>query len=105
VTIAQLVHPALGLARLQRWPLFQLPRHAGDLRRSSGATLWRAIAAGLGFALVGLMMVVAIGAIGVAPLPSQPPEGVPVGTHSVPNHRLAIYQDPAEAFGWAMPAP
>jgi hypothetical protein len=105
VTIAQLVHPTLGLARLPRRPLFQLRSRVGHLWRSCNVTLWRAIAAGLVFAVIGLSLVVAIGAAGVAPLPAQPPEGVPVGTHAVPHHHLQIDQDPAEAFGWAMPVP
>jgi hypothetical protein len=105
VTIAQLVHPALGLARLPRRALFRVPHRADDRRRSRNAMLWRAIGAGLALALIGLVMVVAIGATDVGSVVSAPPEGVPVGTHPTPAHRLEIYQDPAEAFGWAMPVP
>jgi hypothetical protein len=117
VTIAQLVHPALGLARLPGQLHFRIPHRAGDRPRSSNATLWRGIGVGLGFALIGLMMVVAIGAIDAAAVVAAPPEGVsvashpiqpeglPVGTHPVPARSLETFQDPAEAFGWAMPAP
>lgn len=68
--------------------------------------LWRAIGTGLGFALIGLaMMVLAIGAVGIVPATPGPHDGAPVAAHALPTHRLEIYQDPAEAFGGAMPVP
>lgn len=68
--------------------------------------LWRAISLGFGFALIGLtMMVLAIGAAGVAPVSPHPGSDAPVAAHATPAHRLEIYQDPAEAFGAALPAP
>ena len=68
--------------------------------------LWRAIGFGLGFALIGLtMMVLAIGAASIAPVSPHPTDDAPVAAHALPTHRLEIYQDPAEAFGAALPAP
>jgi hypothetical protein len=75
-------------------------------RWSCTATLWRAISFGVGFALIGLTMIVlAIGAAGIAPVVPHPEGDVPVAAHAGANHRLEIYQDRAEALGAALPVP
>jgi hypothetical protein len=68
--------------------------------------LWREIGIGLGFGLIGLaMMALAIGAAGVAPPAAHSDGAAPVVVHATANHRLEIYQDPAELLGAALPVP
>ena len=74
MTVAQLVHPVRSLT----WPQYGIPfrslRRALFGTRSCNAIMWREIATGLGFALVGLLMLaVALGAAGAAaPAPERP---------------------------------
>lgn len=101
MTVAQLVHPAYGLFRPARYQYLQIAS-----RWSCNATMWRAIGAGLGFALIGLfMMVLAIGAAGVAPLASAARADALASAEPIPKLRPMIYQEPAKSFTWAMPVP
>jgi|ERR1700721_2932607 hypothetical protein len=103
VSFAQFVHPARDLAwqsgRAWFRPTFRWS--------SCNATLWRAIGTGLGFALIGLvMMVLAIGAAGVASPASGSRDDAPVaGPRAVGSHHLEAYRNPAEALTEAMPVP
>ncbi len=106
MTVAQFAHPAYGLFRQARYSYLHTARRAAARRWSCSAMLWRAIGAGLGFALIGLvMMVLAIGAAGVAPLATAAWEDTPVLAQPIPNQRPAIYQEPARSLTWAMPVP
>ncbi len=106
MAVAQLVHPACGRGRQSRRAFFHVPRQAASRRWSRNWPLWRAISTGLGFALIGLaMMVLAIGAAGVASPASGLHGAVPVAAHAMPAQRLEIYQDPAGALTGVMPVP
>jgi len=89
-----------------RRAFFHALNRAASRRWSCDAMLWRAIAGGLGLALIGLvMMALAIGAAGSAPPESGLRGDAPLVAQAIPNQRLEIYQDPAEALGWALPVP
>jgi hypothetical protein len=106
LTVAQLVYPASGLLHLRRAGANVLDGRAAHRFWSGGAALWRAIGLGLGFALIGMaMMVGVIGAAGVASHGPQPRVAAPVAALTAPGHRLEIYQDPAEALTGALPVP
>ena len=103
MTAAQLAHPLHDL--FWQWPrvLSGVPRR--KVARSSNAVMWRAIGTGLAFALIGLMMMVfAIGAAGVAPA-ADPGRDTLAAAHAAPGHRVAIYQDQADALAVEMPVP
>ena len=103
MTVAQLVHPARGFARQTRWALFRARRRAVYRRRPFDAEVWRAIFTGLGFALVGMVMVaLAIGATGVA----QPVAGshgdARAAAQAAASHRMQLYPDRADTFTGAV---
>lgn len=114
MTVAQLVHPVRDLA----WPggatFGPLRRVVAAWRSSCDATLWREIVTGLGFALVGLLMLgVALGAAGsaapssaaLAASSSVGSSAAPGVAQAMPARHTAIYQNPAEALTDAMPVP
>jgi len=106
VTVAQLVHPVRGLVRHSRRPPLHALRRAAFRRWSCNAILWRAILTGLGFAVIGLlMMVLALDAAGVASPTLRAPGDAPVVVSATPDRRLEIYQNPADALSAAMPVP
>lgn len=100
MTVAQLVH-STGLPWPDRWR-----SRRRSLRPSSNALLWRAIATGLGFGIVGLLlMALALEAAGTAPAPRRADADI-VGTASRPTpHRLEIYGDSSASLTGAMPVP
>lgn len=106
MTVAQLVHPAHDHVWQPLEALLRAPRRAAVRRRSRNAALWRAMATGLGFALIGLVMMgFAIGAAGVAPSAPDLRGGVAAIAQPLPNHHLQVYTAPAEAMTAAMPVP
>jgi len=106
VTVAQLVHAAYGRAPQSRPAPFRTLRCAASRRWSRNAALWRAIGTGLGFALVGLvMMVLAISAAGVA-APAQQPRGDALAlAQPMPTQRPEIYHGPGNPLISTMPVP
>jgi hypothetical protein len=68
--------------------------------------LWRAIGTGLGFAVIGLaMMLLAISAAGVA-APLQQPHGDALAlVQPTPAQRLEIYRGPGNPLISTMPVP
>ena len=67
--------------------------------------MWRAIGTGLGFALIGLaMMVLAIGAAGVVP-PAQQPGDAWALAQAMPAQRPEVHHGPGNAFASTMPVP
>jgi hypothetical protein len=106
VTVAQLVHAANGRAPQTRHAPFHTLRRAASRRWSCNATLWRAIGTGVGFALIGLtMMLLAIGAAGVAPA-AQAPRGDGLGlAQPAQAQRPELYRGPGDPWISTMPVP
>ena len=106
MTVAQLVHPAHNHLWQPLEALLRAPRRAAFRRRSRNAALWRAMATGLGFALIGLVMMgFAIGVAGVALSASELQGGVAAIAQPLPKHHLEVFPAPAEAMTTAMPVP
>jgi len=106
VTVAQLVHPVRSLAWRPRRAFRSASCQDASRLWCGDGRLWRAIATGLGFALVALtMMALAIGAAGVAPPLPGLHGGVPVAVRALPDQPLGLYYEPALALTGAMPVP
>ncbi len=106
MTVAQLVHPVRSLT----WPQYGIPfrslRRALFGTRSCNAIMWREIATGLGFALVGLLLLAgALGAAGAAAPAPDVHAAAPGILQAAPSRHSPIYQNPAEALTEAMPVP
>jgi hypothetical protein len=68
--------------------------------------LWQAIGTGLGFALIGLaMMVLAISAAGVAPTAQQPDSGALALAQPAPPQHSEISHGPGNFLASTMPVP
>jgi hypothetical protein len=106
VTVAQLAYPAHGSVWRSNRPVFRAPSPAAFRPWSCNAALWRAILTGLGFAVMGLvMMVLAIHGAGTAPSVAEPHAAPIAAGRAMSTLRLEIYQDPAETLISAMPVP
>ena len=106
MTVAQLAHSAYGRAPQLRPAPFRTLRRAASRRWSGNAALWRAIGIGLGFAVIGLvMMVLAMSAAGVAPAAQQLHGDALALAQPMPAQRLEIYRGPGSPLISAMPVP
>ena len=106
MTVAQLVHPAQDLVWQQFAGVFHIPSAGTARRRSPDAALWRAMATGFGFALVGLvMMALAIGAAGVAPAAADAQAGAPAIAQTLPGQHLEAYEAHPRTLIGEMPVP
>ena len=106
MTVAQLIHLPRSFARQPRQPSFRMLRQAAGRQWSSNALVWRSIGVGIGFALIGLVMIaLAISAASVAPPASVLRADSQLVAHGTPNHHPMIYPDPTEALGAAMMVP
>ena len=105
MTIAQLMHLPRDFAWQPRQS-FRTLRWGADRHWSSNALMWRSIGVGIGFALMGLVMIaLAISAASVAPPASELRADSQVVAHGTPNHHPTMYPDPTEALGGAMMVP
>jgi hypothetical protein len=107
VTVAQLVHPVRRLAWPQHGIPFRMLWRSVSRGRSCNAALWRETATGLGFALVGLVILAAaFDAAGTASPPSDALVATaPAIVRTAQPHQAAIWQNPAEGLIEAMPVP
>lgn len=106
MTVAQLVHSPFGRAPQSRQVPFRAVLRAASRRWSRNAALWRAIGSGLGFALIGLAMIVlAIGAAGVAPPAQQQAADPSALAQAMPAQRAEVHRMSGDSFASMMPVP
>lgn len=92
MTVAQLVHPAYGVARKSRESLLRALHRSARYQMASNVALWRDIFIGFGLALLSMaIMAVAIGGAGIAHTAQAPSPGISASAQSVPAHPAAPY--------------
>lgn len=106
MTVAQLVHATYGRAPHSRHAAIRTLRRVLSRRWSSNAALWRAIGTGLGFAMIGLvMMALAISAAGVAPAAPQPRDDALALAQPASVQHPEIYHGAGNPLIGTMPVP
>jgi hypothetical protein len=68
------------------------------------SAVWWGIATGFALAVLGMVLILTVFSAGVPAAPQSPAQAA-VATHATHQHRLEIYQDPAEALTGALPVP